>query len=111
MFRNRHIKLFGSALLVLIALWVATPKVYIHILLKHDHSLVKADAETKVNSESNEDCDFEKYDKPAYFNIFKFICSFIPSRQPHSGKISTGVSYLSDVSTAISLLRAPPAGE
>ncbi|MDI1354825.1 MAG: hypothetical protein PSX36_07900 [bacterium] len=98
-------------MLVLLALWVATPKVYIHILLKHNHTSSPPNEETKVKSESNDDCDFEKYDKPAYFNIFKFISSFIPNKQPHSGKISGTRSFLSIVSVAISPLRGPPVSE
>jgi hypothetical protein len=94
------------------ALWVATPKVYIHALLNHDHSAVTLDAETKVKSQSSqEDCDVEKYNKPAYFNLFKFICSFIPSKTKTQSSIAEKALQLSSVSYAISLFRAPPVAE
>lgn len=108
MLRNKYIKISVSALLILIALWVATPKVYIHDLLNHDHSGISAGTETNVKSTSTDDCDFEKYNKPVYFNLFKFINSFIPQRQPESISVPglqlnfTGLSY------AISFLRGPP---
>jgi hypothetical protein len=111
MVKNKYIKVTVSSFLVLMALWVATPKVYIHELLHHDHSGVLTGSETKVKSQSSEDCDFEKYNKPAYFNLFKFICSFIPSKAKSSGKIAEKALHLSNISYAISLLRGPPVNE
>lgn len=109
MLKNRYIKIAVSSFLVLMALWVATPKVYIHALFNHDHSAVTLDAETKVKSHSSsDDCDVEKYNKPAYFNLFKFICSFIPSKTKSAGKISEKALNLSNISYAVSLLRGPP---
>jgi hypothetical protein len=112
MLKNKYIKIAVSSFLVLMALWVATPKVYIHALLNHDHSPVTLDAETKVKSQSAEDdCDIEKYNKPAYFNIFKFICSFIPSRSKAQSKIAEKAMQFSSISYAISLFRGPPVTE
>jgi len=100
-----------SSVLVLLALWVATPKVYIHELLNHNHTEMDVSTETKVKSQSStDDCDFEKYNKPSYFNLFKFICSFIPSKAKNSSKIAEKALRLSSLSYAISLLRGPPAG-
>lgn len=112
MLRNKYIKIAVSSFLVLMALWVATPKVYIHELLHHDHSEVLIGSETKVKSQSSsDDCDFEKYNKPAYFNLFKFICSFIPSKAKSSAKIAEKALNLSNISYAISLLRGPPVAD
>lgn len=98
MFRGKFIKLIVAGTLVLLSLWVATPKVYVHILLRYDHTISNDEAGTNVKSESNDACDFEKYDKPAYFNIFKFISGFIPSRQQHSSKVSENILEFSNVS-------------
>ena len=109
MLKNKYIKILVSSFLVLIALWVATPKVYIHALLNHDHSAVALDNETKVKAPSSaDDCDVEKYNKPAYFNLFKFICSFIPSKTKTQNKIVEKALQLYNISYAVSLLRGPP---
>jgi hypothetical protein len=109
MYKNKLIKLTVSSFLVLMALWVATPKVYIHHLLNHEHASIKIGEETQINTPSaDEDCDFEEYNKPAYFNIFKFVFSFIPAKSKGSEKISEKVLNLPNVSYAISFLRGPP---
>lgn len=110
MIRNKIIKIGVSSLLILLALWIATPKVYIHELLNHDHTVLPVSSEAKVKSQSATDCDFEKYNKPAYFNIFKFICSFIPTKTK-SSKIAGKVLSISNIYQAISLLRGPPVTE
>src|ERR1700743_3065977 len=100
-----------SCFLVLMALWVATPKVYIHEMLGHDHSDVSISTETKVKSQSADDCDFEKYNKPVYFSLFKFISSFLPLKSQNTNKSSAKAISLSAISYAVSLLRAPPVTE
>lgn len=110
--KKKFIKLVVSSFLVLMALWVATPKIYIHALLNHDHSAITIDAETKVKTHSSsDDCDLEKYNKPSYFNLFKFIYSFIPSKSKPSGRIAGESPALSSISYAISLFRGPPVSE
>ncbi|MES2681068.1 MAG: hypothetical protein V4635_14335 [Bacteroidota bacterium] len=111
MLRNKFIKIPVSALLMLLALWVAVPKVYIHDLLHHDHAVLTADSETKLQSQSGDDCDFNEYNKPVYFNIFKFISSFIPLKpQNEIKKIGRALS-LSSLSHVVSFLRGPPVTE
>lgn len=88
MLKHRYSKILVSSFLVLMALWVATPKVYIHDLLHHSHSEISTGDETKVKSQSVDDCDFEKYNKPAYFSIFKFIFSFIPLKSEGKDEVS-----------------------
>lgn len=106
MIKNKFFKIVVSTFLVLMALWVATPKVYIHDLFHHDHSVISFESETKL--QSADDCDYDEYNKPVYFNIFKFVNNFIPLKPQNS--ISTQVSAFkfSTISFAISLLRAPP---
>ena len=109
MIRNRYIKFSISAFLILVALWVATPRIYIHNLLNHDHSEARSGGETGVKSASAHDCDFEKYNKPVYFSLFKFISGFIPQRQNGGVNISGLPQSLPKVYYAISWLRGPPA--
>lgn len=109
MFKRKYIKSILSTFLVLMALWVATPKVYIHQLLKHNHSNPQLSKETQVNSQStNDDCDFEEYNKPAYFNIFKFVFSFLPSKSKAAEKVAEKALNFQNISYAISFLRGPP---
>ena len=104
MFRNKYIKIAASVFLFLLGLLVATPKVYIHDLLNHGHSYLNVDKEAKVETRPADDASFEKYDKPAYFSIFKFICSFIPNRPRQSGKLGMQLLKLSGLSIAASFL-------
>lgn len=96
------------SILMLSALWLVTPKVYIHKLLNHHHETVKTNGETSVQAEANSDCDFDKYDSPVYFTIFKFINNFIPLKPKQEAvliKTSPDYnSYVSDSGTS----RAPP---
>ena len=105
---NKYIKATVSAFLILMALWVAVPKVFVHHVLEHDHKPLASNLETQVAATSGEDCEFEKYDKPVHFNIFKFISSFLPVRSPEQGPNGKRVFIFSAFSHAASLLRAPP---
>jgi hypothetical protein len=69
-----------TAFLFLCVLWMATPKVYVHKLFSHQHTTTQSTLETIVQPQAAEetDCDFEKYDTPVYFTLFKFINKFIP---------------------------------
>lgn len=109
MYKHKAMKIAVSSFLVLMALWVATPKVYIHQFLHHDHPNSTVGKETQVDTHStDQDCDFEEYNKPAYFNIFKFVFSFIPSKTKGTEKVTEKALNLSNISYAISLLRGPP---
>ncbi len=83
MMKTKITKITVLAVLFLSVLWVATPKVYIHQLFNHQHELLKTNGETSVQTETNADCDFEKYDAPIHFTIFKFINNFIPLKPKH----------------------------
>jgi hypothetical protein len=106
---NKYIKTAVSCLLILLALWVAFPKVFIHSALNHDHQHLSDNHQTEVAAASPADCEFEKYDKPVHFNIFRFISSFIPSRSPSQPPAGKRVFIFSAFSYGASLLRAPPA--
>jgi hypothetical protein len=111
MLKNKLIKVTVSVFLLLMALWVATPKVYIHELLHHNHEALQISPETKVQSQTTDDCDFNEYNKPVYFNLFKFISSFIPLKPQNTIKLVEKVLSLSNISHAVSLLRGPPVTE
>ena len=73
MIKNKVTRISAFAILFLCTLWVATPQVYIHKLFNHNHELIKTNGETSVQAEANPDCDFDEYNSPVYFTIFKFI--------------------------------------
>lgn len=111
MFRNKFIKAVVSSLLVLLALWVATPKVYIHELLHHNHSTLQIDKETRLQSPSTDDCDFNEYDKPVYFNIFKFINNLVPIKPQNALDKIEKVLKPGRIYQAVLFLRGPPVTE
>lgn len=112
MLKNKFIKVTVSVFLLLMALWIATPKVYIHELLHHNHTILQIGSETQVQSQpAADDCDFNEYNKPVYFNIFKFIGSFLPLKPQNATRnIEKAISF-STISHAISFLRGPPVTE
>jgi hypothetical protein len=101
-------KIIISSLLLLCAIWVATPKVYIHNLLNHEHTSVSNSIESTVQAEAKDDCDFDKYDSPVYFTIFKFINSFIPTKAKEQSLLIKDPSYNTTFSYGPTSLRAPP---
>lgn len=111
MLKGKLIKISVSAFLVLMALWVAVPKVYVHSLLHHDHTVSVKGPETKIQAPTDEDCDFEEYNKPVYFNIFKFIGSFIPLKPQNTVNQLQELISISTISHAVSFLRGPPVSE
>lgn len=109
MIKNKYIKILTSTLLVLMALWVATPKVYVHNLLNHNHDAsINVSGQTKVDNKNTDDCDFEKYNNPSYFNVFKLLTNFIPSKPQSVLQTPKLTLNLFTKSNAIYLLRAPP---
>jgi len=93
----------------MMALWVATPKVYVHNLLNHNHdATIKVEGETKLEQKNTDECDFEKYNTTSYFNVFKFLNSFVPDKPQSSIQPKSTNFNLASKSNAIYLLRAPP---
>lgn len=112
MLKNKYIKFSISIFLVVLALWIAVPKVFVHDLFHHNHSSINMDDETTVQSpQSTDDCEFEKYDKPVYFNIFKFVSNIAPIKHKQESRISESKINIPGISVLISLLRAPPITE
>ena len=91
------------------ALWVAVPRVYVHDLLDHNHTSIANSTSTQVNTQTTDDCDFEQYNKPAYFSIFKFISSFLPLKAPANSHPAKRTFTYSAFSYAVNLFRGPPA--
>jgi hypothetical protein len=72
-------KIFFSVTLLAVVLFAAVPKVYVHSLLGHDHKEIPAISDNSVSeSPGTKDCNFEKFDTPVYYTVFKFILNFIP---------------------------------
>lgn len=78
MLKNKFIKISVVALLLVTAMWIAIPKVYIRNLLHQNRSTLNVNTETKLQSQSDEE--LKGYNQPVYFNIFKFISSFMPMK-------------------------------
>ena len=76
---KKRIKIVLSLALLAVVLFAAVPKVYIHILLGHEHGKIQSTSIVTVDElGDNQDCDFEKFDTPVYFTVFKFILNFLP---------------------------------
>lgn len=101
-----HILIAG--LLLLCTLWAATPKAYVHSLLNHRHSnIVTPNGETSVQNE-DQDCDFDKYNTPVYFTIFKFINHFIPVKSKEEAFFMNPNNGYDSFKGSIDSSRAPP---
>lgn len=73
-------KIAFSSFLLAVILFAAMPKSYIHALLGHTHEAIgSVSAGFSFNNDQNtKDCDFEKFDTPVYYTVFKFITNFLP---------------------------------
>lgn len=106
--KGKIAKLSVFSILFLSALWLVTPKVYIHKLLNHTHQTVKTNGETSVQAEANSDCNFDKYDSPVYFTIFKFINNFIPIKPKQEAVLVNPSSDYNSFIGDSGASRAPP---
>lgn len=102
-------KILFSVTLLAVVLFAAVPKVYIHALLGHDHATVQSTSDLSISeSDGTKDCDFEKFDTPVYYTVFKFILNFLPLK----GTKQTSFFYHQDSVPQqhynTSLLRGPP---
>ena len=80
MLKSKFIKISILAFVVLVALWFAMPGNYSKNFLSHNSSSLSINPEAKIESES-EGSNLEEYKKPVFFNIFKFVNNFIPTKQ------------------------------
>lgn len=108
MMKSKIAKITVLSVLFLSILWVATPKVYIHQLLNHNHELINTNGETSVQTETNTDCDFDKYDAPLYFTIFKFINNFVPLKPKHEAVLIRQPEFYKSYIKESDSSRAPP---
>lgn len=104
-------KILFSCILLTVVLFASVPKVYIHSLLGHKHNIetctnsnetvVREDIETK-------DCNFEKFDTPVYYTVFKFILNFIQVNEPKQHTFFYQQNTLQKPQYQSSPLRGPP---
>lgn len=66
-----------------VVLFAAVPKVYIHNLLGHTHDAIDSvtSAFSFNDDQNTKDCNFEKFDTPVYYTVFKFILNFLPIKE------------------------------
>lgn len=87
MTRNRKIRLIISGALFVIIAWLMTPSSYINRTGRSAIAGYQVSARDRVKSQPSDDADFDRYNKPAYFSIFRFISSFIPLKSQNTGKL------------------------
>lgn len=103
------IKIFLSLSLLAVVLFAAVPKVYIHNLLGHHHGVIQSTNEDTVNElENTQDCNFEKFDTPVYYSVFKFILNFLPLKQTKETAFIYKQEFIQILQYHISPLRGPP---
>lgn len=107
--KRKTIRIAFSVLLVVCAVWIAVPKVYIHQLLGHNHGLITNPLDNSVQQQVKDDCEFDKYDSPVYFTIFKFINNLLPVRSREQSYIQKSFQPYSTYKGCYPALRAPPA--
>ena len=103
-------KIFFSFTLLAVVLFAAAPKVYIHALLGHTHAVINtiADGISVNEKEGTQDCNFEKFDTPVYYTVFKFILNFLPLKQTKQTSFLYNQKFIPKNQYFISLLRGPP---
>lgn len=107
---KKRFKIVLSFALLAVVLFAATPKVYIHSLLGHIHHSVSApkDGTAIQQEEHNADCNFEKFDAPVYYTVFKFFLNFSPLKPSKEISVLEHSSFLPKLHIAIAYLRGPP---
>lgn len=102
-------KIFLSFTLLAVVLFAAVPKVYIHSLLGHKHEVIQTTSDVAVDAlGDNQDCNFEKFDTPVYFTVFKFILNFLPLKETKQTSFFYKQESIQKHYYFISLLRGPP---
>lgn len=109
---SKRLKTTVSVILVLVAIFVAVPKVYFHQLLGHDHKIESPDLKKSVGDklkDNSDDCDLDKFETPVYFTIFKFILNCNPFKKPEKLTHVEKQLNIRNHSVIYPSLRAPPA--
>lgn len=103
------IKIFLSFALLAVVLFAAVPKVYIHSLLGHEHGIIQSTSDVCLDElGDNQDCNFEKFDTPVYFTVFKFILNFLPLKEAKQTSFFYYQKSIPQLQYNTSLLRGPP---
>ncbi len=85
-FKNKNMKRGTAIGLVVIAVWVIAPSRFVNtFLINTSSSSINVNNEATAESKTTDDYTIGKYNTPSYFNVFKFLTSFMPSK-PQSGK-------------------------
>ena len=101
-----------SFIFLIVTVFVAVPKSYIHDLFNHHHS-----SQTKsslldgsvLNENTNtQDCELDKFNTPVHFTIFKFILSLKPLSSSTILDCTNLVDPLLEPIHLLFQLRAPP---
>lgn len=103
-------KILFSFTLLAVVLFAAIPKVYIHTLLGHTHTIINNIPNDVSISEQEEaqDCNFDKFDTPVYYTVFKFILNFLPLKEPKQTSFFYYQQSIQKFQYNISPLRGPP---
>lgn len=104
---KRSSKIVLSTFLLLLCAWIATPKVYLHAMMGHTHAPTISTSDAQINPQE-EDCDFDKYDKPAYFSLFRFISGFLPVKPKKEVSQVRPVKVAMPDVVAVDPMRGPP---
>ena len=103
-------KILFSFTLLAVVLFAAVPKVYIHSLLGHTHTIINGVSEgfSFEEQEGTQDCNFEKFDAPVYYTVFKFILNFLPLKETKQTSFFYYQKSIPNLQYNTSLLRGPP---
>jgi hypothetical protein len=103
-------KILFSSFLLAVVLFAALPKVYIHSLLGHTHEAIESTASglSFHNDQNTKDCNFEKFDTPVYYTVFRFILTFLPVQEPREHSFLYEQKDTSSNKHATPPLRGPP---
>ena len=104
------VKIILSSLLLAVVLFASVPKVYIHSLLGHTHGIINTGNGdiTVSEQEGTQDCNFEKFDTPVYYTVFKFILNFLPIKDTKQTSFFYHQKSIPQFQYNTSLLRGPP---
>ena len=75
------IKIFFSAIIVLLIIFIATPAIYINTVFGNTIS-VSVDEQVKIDEQKEiENYNIEKINAPVYYTVFKLILNFLPAKR------------------------------
>ena len=104
------LKIVVSVALLAVVIFAAVPKTYIHALLGHTHKAIHytTDGFSVNQQEGTRDCNFEKFDTPVYYTVFKFILNFLPLKEAKETSFYYKQEFIQRHYYFVSPLRGPP---